>query len=81
MSYQYHEVKDETVYLYSGEMLLQIEEVGKAKEEFTLSPGESVRIKPLTKHRMIAKEDCDIFEVSTPEVEDIVRLEDKYGRV
>jgi mannose-6-phosphate isomerase len=55
--------------------------VGKTKEEITLSPGESVRIKPLTKHRMIAKEDCDLLEVSTPEVEDIVRLEDKYGRV
>ena len=81
LSYQYHELKDETIYLYSGDMLLQIEEVGKTKEEIMLSPGESVRIKPLTKHRMIAKKDCDLLEVSTPEVEDIVRLEDKYGRV
>lgn len=81
LSYQYHELKDETIYLYSGDMLLQIEEVGKTKEEFTLSPGESVRIKPFTKHRMVANEDCYVFEVSTPEVEDIVRLEDKYGRV
>lgn len=81
LSYQYHEVKDETIYLYSGEIALQIEEVGKEKEEITLSPGESVRIKPLTKHRMIAIEDCNLLEVSTPEVEDVVRLEDNYGRV
>ena len=81
LSYQYHEVKDETIYLYSGEVSLQIEEVGKTREEITLSPGESVRIKPLTKHRMIAKEDCNLLEVSTPEVEDVVRLEDEYGRV
>lgn len=81
LSYQYHEVKDETILLHSGEMILQIEEVGKDMEELTLSPGESVRITPFTKHRMIAKTDCDIFEVSTPEVDDVVRLEDKYGRV
>jgi hypothetical protein len=43
-------------------------------------PGDAVRITPLTKHRMTALEDCEIFEVSTPEVEDVVRLEDKYGR-
>lgn len=55
--------------------------MGKEKEEITLSPGDSVRIKPLTKHRMIAIEDCNLLEVSTPEVEDVVRLEDKYGRV
>ncbi|HEX3034183.1 MAG TPA: cupin domain-containing protein [Thermodesulfobacteriota bacterium] len=81
LSYQYHNIKDETIYLYSGEMILEIEEVGKSKETIRLAPGDSIRITPLTKHRMVALDDCEIFEVSTPEVEDVVRLEDKYGRV
>ncbi len=81
LSYQYHNAKDETIYLYSGEMILEIEEVGKSKETIKLMPGDAIRIVPLTRHRMTATEDCDIFEVSTPEIEDVVRLEDKYGRV
>ena len=81
LSFQYHNVKDETIYLYRGEMLIEIEEVGKSRETIKLASGDCIRIVPLTKHRMTAIEDCDVFEVSTPEVEDIVRLEDKYGRV
>ncbi len=81
LSFQYHKVKDETIYLYAGKMLIEIEEVGKPRETIRLAPGDSIRITPLTKHRMTAIEDCDVFEVSTPEVDDIVRLEDKYGRV
>jgi mannose-6-phosphate isomerase len=45
-----------------------------------LHPGQTVHITPGTRHRMVAVEDCDIFEVSTPEVDDVVRLEDRYGR-
>jgi quercetin dioxygenase-like cupin family protein len=81
LSYQYHNVKDETIYLHGGEMILEIEEVGKPREIIRLLPGDSIRIMPLTRHRMTAAEDCDVLEVSTPEVEDVVRLEDKYGRV
>jgi mannose-6-phosphate isomerase len=81
LSFQYHNVKDETIYLYKGEMLIEIEEVGKPRETIKLASGDCIRIAPLTRHRMTAIEDCDVFEVSTPEVEDIVRLEDKYGRV
>ena len=81
LRYQYHNIKDETVYLYSGEMIVEIEEVGKTRETMRFMPGDAIRITPLTKHRMTALEDCEIFEVSTPEVEDVVRLEDKYGRV
>ena len=43
-------------------------------------PGESVHITPRTVHRMTALEDSDVFEVSTPELDDVVRLEDRYGR-
>ena len=81
LSYQYHEVKDESLLLYSGKMALEIEEPGGTKEVLTLTPGESLRITPYTKHRMTAIEECEVIEVSTPEVEDVVRLEDRYGRV
>jgi len=80
LSYQYHKVKDETIYLYSGKMELTIEEPDMPRKTLTLSPGDSIRIKPLTKHRMLALEECEVLEVSTPEVDDLVRLEDKYGR-
>jgi len=42
--------------------------------------GDSVHLAPLTRHRITAVEDADIYEVSTPEIEDVVRLEDRYGR-
>ena len=80
LSYQYHRVKDETIYLLHGLMELEIgDEKGREKQQLEL--GASVHIAPGTRHRMTALEDCDILEVSTPELEDIVRLEDRYGRV
>ena len=45
-----------------------------------MKPGDRVHVTPKTVHRMTALEDCDIFEVSTPELDDVVRLEDRYGR-
>jgi mannose-6-phosphate isomerase len=80
LSLQYHEKKDETHYFYQGKALLEIEDEGKMVSK-TLLPGQSVRIPPHTKHRLKALEDCTIFEVSTPELDDVVRLEDDYGRV
>ncbi len=80
LSLQYHERKDETIHLWSGDMVLVLGE-GEALREQAMRPGESCRIPPGTRHRMIAITDCDILEVSTPEVDDIVRLEDAYGRV
>jgi mannose-6-phosphate isomerase len=79
LSLQYHEKKDETMYFYQGKALLEIEEEGKMVSK-TLLPGQSIRISPLTKHRLKAIEDTTFFEVSTPELDDIVRLEDDYGR-
>ncbi len=80
LSLQYHETKDETLYLFRGEFELVVEEDG-ALVERTLREGQSYHIPPNTKHRMIAgPEGCDIFEVSTPELDDVVRLEDRYGR-
>jgi len=45
-----------------------------------LQPGDSMRIRPGTIHRMVALTDCDVLEASTPELDDVVRLEDRYGR-
>jgi quercetin dioxygenase-like cupin family protein len=79
LSLQYHNLKDETIYLQSGKMLFEIEE-GGALTRREMLPGERVHVSPKTVHRMTAIEDCDIFEVSTPELHDVVRLEDRYGR-
>lgn len=79
LSLQYHERKDETIHLWSGRLLLVVDE-GKGLHERELKPGEGYHIRPLIKHRMIAITDCDILEASTPELDDVVRLDDSYGR-
>jgi mannose-6-phosphate isomerase len=80
LSYQYHVVKDETVRLLSGLLEMDIESDGK-RSKLRLAIGECLHITPGMKHRMVALEDCDVLEVSTPELDDVVRLEDRYGRV
>ncbi|MCD6450819.1 MAG: cupin domain-containing protein [Acidobacteria bacterium] len=80
LSLQYHNVKDETIYLLRGRMTLVVDE-GDGLKELTLEPGKSYRIKPGVKHRMRADEACDVVEVSTPHLDDVVRLVDDYGRI
>jgi mannose-6-phosphate isomerase len=80
LSLQYHVEKDETIHLWSGEMILALDEDGSGLVERVMRPGDSYHVRPGTKHRMIAVTDCDILEASTPEVDDVVRLEDVYGR-
>jgi len=80
LSLQYHERKDETLYLSAGSLEFQVEEDGQMITH-ELRLGEAYHIPPFTRHRMIAGPDgCDLIEVSTPELEDVVRLEDRYGR-
>jgi quercetin dioxygenase-like cupin family protein len=79
LSLQYHKAKDETVHVWSGRMRFQSGE-GQALTEQMLEPGDSFHITPGLRHRMIAETDCDILEASTPELDDVVRLEDRYGR-
>ena len=79
LSLQYHVRKDETIHLLSGRMTLVLDD-GSGLAEREMRPGESCHILPGTRHRMIAIEDCDILEASTPELDDVVRLEDSYGR-
>ena len=80
LSLQYHKVKDETIYLQSGEMELVIEEDGR-RFSLIMNPGDARHIPPGTIHRMIARTTCDVIEVSTTELDDVVRLEDDFGRV
>jgi quercetin dioxygenase-like cupin family protein len=80
LSLQYHNRKDETIFLWTGKMKFEIAE-GDVLVAHEMSPGERVHVRPNTVHRMTAVEDCDVFEVSTPELDDVVRLEDRYGRV
>jgi mannose-6-phosphate isomerase-like protein (cupin superfamily) len=80
LSLQYHERKDETIHLLSGVLDLDIQEESGVLKRVRLRPGESVRIRPHTRHRLVAIETCDVLEVSTPELDDVVRLEDRYGR-
>lgn len=81
LSVQYHNRKDETVHLLSGEIVYRVQREGDdVLDDMKLKVGESFRITPGTIHQMIAVTDCDVLEVSTPEIDDVVRLSDKYGR-
>ena len=80
LSYQYHEVKDETIHLLRGAMTLEVESEGR-RRSLSLGAGDCFHITPGMKHRMTAVEECDVLEASTPELDDVVRLEDRYGRV
>ena len=82
LSLQYHNVKDETILIQSGELLFETGPKEKAGEleKKVLKPGDTFHITPGTLHRMTGIEDTDILEVSTPELDDVVRLEDRYGR-
>jgi quercetin dioxygenase-like cupin family protein len=83
LSVQYHNVKDETVHLLSGELIYRIwEGEGERAEarDVPLRIGDSFHVTPGTIHQMEAVTDCDVLEVSTPHLDDVVRLKDRYGR-
>ena len=80
LSLQYHEHKDETSYLQSGRMLLTQGSDAESLSTREISPGISWRNRPGVIHTIEALEDSDVLEVSTPHVDDVVRLSDNYGR-
>lgn len=80
LSLQYHEMKEETLYVVHGELRLTIEH-DSDRRELSLRMGEAFHIPPGLIHRMEAITDTDVAEVSTPELDDVVRIEDRYGRV
>jgi mannose-6-phosphate isomerase-like protein (cupin superfamily) len=79
LSLQYHNRKDETILLWKGRMVFEVRHEGRTIQR-EMQPGDSFHVTPGTVHRMTALDDCDIIEVSTPELDDVVRLEDRYGR-
>jgi len=81
LSYQYHRVKDETIYLLQGAVDLEVGTPEGERSTVRLRPGDSYRIPAGLRHRMLAVEESDLLEASTPELDDVVRLEDRYGRV
>jgi mannose-6-phosphate isomerase len=80
LSLQYHRVKDETLMVLAGRLQLIYFAEGEAPRSRTLAPREPFHVPPGLRHRMIAETDVDVLEVSTPELDDVVRLEDRYGR-
>jgi len=80
LSLQFHVVKDETIHVLQGRLRLRIGPSQAELRELILSPGDTCPIPPKTIHQMEALEDCIIAEVSTPQLTDVVRLSDRYGR-
>ena len=80
LSLQYHEKKDEYQYVMKGAVDMELGGLDGTLTTRRMEVGDTLHIAPGTRHRLTAVEDADIFEVSTPEVDDVVRLEDRYDR-
>jgi len=80
-SFQYHEKKLETSYVLSGKIEVWLENEEGEIEKKTRNPGDYFTIEPPRRHRVVALEDAVYLEVSTPEVEDVIRIEDDFSRV
>jgi mannose-6-phosphate isomerase-like protein (cupin superfamily) len=80
LSLQYHERKDEAWLVRAGRAMLELGEVDGELETVTIGPGDAFRFRPRTVHRVTAVEDTLVVEVSTPHLDDVVRVEDRYGR-
>jgi mannose-6-phosphate isomerase-like protein (cupin superfamily) len=80
LSLQYHEVKDETIMVQSGSLLLEVGQTKDTLYEVHMEAGDCFHITTGLVHRMTALSDVDVLEVSTPELDDVVRLSDDFGR-
>ena len=80
LSLQYHEVKDESWLVQEGRARLELGGVGDELETIEITAGDAFRFRPRTVHRVTAIEDTLVVEVSTTQLDDVVRLEDEYGR-
>jgi mannose-6-phosphate isomerase-like protein (cupin superfamily) len=79
LSLQYHERKDESIYVLRGEIILRLQQ-GETLIERRMREGESCHIPPTLVHQFEAVAATDLLEASTPEIDDVVRLRDRYGR-
>jgi mannose-6-phosphate isomerase len=80
LSLQKHEIKDESILVLSGRLELTLEDDDGRIVVEELGPGERRRVPTGRVHRYAAIDRCELIEVSTPELDDVVRLEDRYGR-
>ena len=80
LSLQYHNQKDETIHLLSGQMIYRVKGADGELRDARLLVGDSYRNEPGTVHQMEAVTDCQVLEASTPHLDDVVRLNDRYGR-
>jgi mannose-6-phosphate isomerase-like protein (cupin superfamily) len=80
LSLQYHRRKDETLYVFAGTLQLEVGDDEAALQMLVLRPGDRIHLCPGRRHRLTARTACDVLEASTPEIEDVVRLADRYGR-
>jgi mannose-6-phosphate isomerase-like protein (cupin superfamily) len=80
LSLQYHERKDESIYVLTGEIILRLQQ-GDTLIERRLAQGEAFHIQPKVIHQFEAVVTSDLLEASTPEIDDVIRLKDRYGRV
>lgn len=81
LSLQYHNSKDETLYVLEGRIQLELEDDYGALMVHVGGPGQSFRVPAGRRHRIHALEECQVLEASTPELDDVVRIHDEYGRV
>jgi mannose-6-phosphate isomerase len=80
LSLQYHRTKEEVIFLYQGAITLQIGNSQDSLEHFSMKPGMAVHLRPGTLHRITGETDSVLLEVSSTELDDVVRLDDRYGR-
>jgi quercetin dioxygenase-like cupin family protein len=80
LSLQYHKKKHETLYLHKGKLYFTLEDEKGNLKKWLMKKNETVVVEPGKKHRMEANSDVEIFEFSSPELDDVVRIEDDYGR-
>jgi mannose-6-phosphate isomerase len=80
LSLQFHEEKDETIYILRGRVRLRVGDSVEDLREIVMAEGEAIRMDPGVIHQMEALTDCDMLEASTPELDDVIRLQDRYGR-
>lgn len=79
LSLQYHNKKDETIYVLKGEIIFRVK-IGDELTERRMKEGESYHVTPGTVHQMEGVSPADLLEASTPELDDVVRIQDRYGR-
>ena len=80
LSLQFHERKEESQYVFKGVLDIELGGPDGVLTHYQMTAGDTLHITPGTRHRLTAIEDTDIFEVSTPDMADVVRLDDRYGR-